>query len=247
MPACLLLALAAFACEPARAIQGAAGGMVRVPGGRFTMGANLEPPGDESPSHTIVLPTFWIDRYEVTNLRYHQCVEAGACSEPQDLRFFDDPQAGDLPVVYVTWYEAGAHCSWLKKRLPSEAEWEGAARGAKALAYPWGNDASPEKLSAGLRFNGPVRVGSFPQGAGPYGALDMAGNVWEWTADWYLPYAGSAFHSDLFGEKYKVVRGGSWNHSVEDARTFHRDIAHPARALAVVGFRCAADSPPGSP
>jgi formylglycine-generating enzyme required for sulfatase activity len=83
-------------------------------------------------------------------------------------------------------------------------------------------------------------VGSFPSGASPYGALDMAGNVWEWVDDWFEPYPGSTFRSDLFGQKYKVVRGGSWNHPAEDARTFHRDVAHPARAIRVVGFRCAA-------
>jgi len=217
--------------------------MVIVPLGGFTMGADLDPAGDESPSHVVDLPTFWVGTFEVTNGHYRRCVEAGACTEPQDLRFFADERVDNLPAVYVTWYQAEAYCGWLKKRLPSEAEWEKAARGAEALAYPWGNDPSLENLNAGLRFDGPVRVGIFPQGAGPYGALDMAGNVWEWTADWYQPYAGSAFHSDLFGEKYKVVRGGSWNHPVEDARTFHRDIAHPARALLVVGFRCVADRP----
>jgi formylglycine-generating enzyme required for sulfatase activity len=215
--------------------------MVMVPAGTFPMGADLTPPGDESPGHSVTLPTYWIDRYEVTNARYRKCVEAGLCNEPQDLRFFDDVATADHPVVFVTWYEADAYCSWLNERLPTEAEWEKAARGTEGRDYPWGNEPSPDKLNAGLRFDGTLPVGSFLEGASPYGALDMAGNVWEWTADWYLPYPGSKFQSDLFGEKYKVVRGGSWNHPIQDASSFHRDIVHPARALLVVGFRCVTD------
>ena len=215
--------------------------MVTVPAGTFPMGADLAPPGDESPLHMVTLPAFLIYRYEVTNADYRKCVQAGLCDEPQDLRFYADADAADHPVVFVTWYDADAYCSWLDERLPTEAEWEKAARGTDGRDYPWGSEPSPDRLNAGLRFEGTLAVGSFPAGASPYGALDMAGNVWEWTADWYLPYQGSAFQSELFGNKYKVLRGGSWNHPMQDARTFHRDIAHPARAILVVGFRCVAD------
>jgi formylglycine-generating enzyme required for sulfatase activity len=217
--------------------------MVTVPAGTFNMGADLVPAGDESPAHAVTLAAYRISRNEVSNANYRACVDAGACDEPQDLRFYDDPTAADQPVVFVTWFQAGAYCTWRHQRLPSEAEWEKAARGIRALIYPWGNTLEPADLNAGTQHDGPLAVGSFPGGASPYGALDMAGNVWEWTADWYLPYAGSASRSDLYGEKYKVVRGGSWNHPIQDARTFHRDIAHPKRALAVVGFRCAVDAP----
>jgi formylglycine-generating enzyme required for sulfatase activity len=217
--------------------------MVVVPAGTFRMGADLLPVGDESPAHEVSLEAYRIDRNEVSNTNYRRCVDAGACDEPQDLRFYDDGAAGDRPVVFVTWHQARTCCEWLNRRLPTEAEWEKAARGPSGLSYPWGNQPVSQDLNAGLQFAGALPVGSFPAGASPYGALDMAGNVWEWTADWYLPYKGSAFRSDFFGEKYKVVRGGSWNHPIEDARTFHRDIAHPDRALAVVGFRCAADVP----
>jgi formylglycine-generating enzyme required for sulfatase activity len=206
------------------------------------MGADLIPPGDESPQHSVILPAFRIDKHEVTNARFRMCVQAGACSEPQDLRFYDDANLAQHPVVFVSWYQAESFCLWSGERLPTEEEWEKAARGSSGRDYPWGNDASVGKLNAGLRLGGTSRVGSFPEGVSPYGALDMGGNVWEWTADWYLPYRGSTYQSDLFGEKYKVVRGGSWNHPITDARTFHRDLAHPARALAVVGFRCAADA-----
>jgi formylglycine-generating enzyme required for sulfatase activity len=217
--------------------------MIVVPAGTFTVGADLVPAGDESPAHAVSLPTYRISRNEVSNANYRACVEADACNEPQDLRFYDDPTAADEPVVFVTWFQAGRYCNWRDQRLPTEAEWEKAARGTDGLVYPWGDAPEPADLNAGMQHDGALSVGSYLDGASPYGALDMAGNVWEWTADWYLPYAGSAFRSDLHGEKYKVVRGGSWNHPIEDARTFHRDIAHPERALAVVGFRCAADAP----
>jgi formylglycine-generating enzyme required for sulfatase activity len=217
--------------------------MVMVPAGKFTMGADLLPPGDESPAHVINLPTYHIDKDEVRNADYRRCVAVSVCDEPQDLRFYDHAAAADQPVVFVTWYQAESYCGWVGARLPTEAEWEKAARGPSGLSYPWGDTPALANLNAGMQLDGATSVGSFPEGASPYGALDMAGNVWEWTADWYQPYAGSTFQSDLFGQKYKVVRGGSWNHPIEDARTFHRDIAHPDRALAVVGFRCAADAP----
>ncbi len=237
----LLLALCAIACQRPATARQATSEMVEVPAGTFTMGADLAPPGDESPLHVVTLPAFWIHRYEVTNADYRRCVQGGHCNEPQDLRFYADADEADHPVVFATWYDAKAYCSWLDERLPTEAEWEKAARGSDGRDYPWGSEPSPDSLNAGLRFEGTLGVGSFPAGGSPYGALDMAGNVWEWTADWYEAYPGSTFRSDLFGKKYKVVRGGSWNHAIQDAQTFHRDIAHPARALAVVGFRCAAD------
>jgi formylglycine-generating enzyme required for sulfatase activity len=216
--------------------------MVEVPGGAFTMGADLVPAGDEGPAHEVMLQAYRTDKYEVNNAAYRRCVDAAVCDEPQDLRFYDDLAAADQPVVFVTWYQAGDFCRWQGGRLPTEAEWEKAARGVHGLSYPWGNTPQLANLNAGMQFDSALPVGSFPGGASPYEALNMAGNVWEWTDDWYLPYAGSQFQSDLFGRKYKVVRGGSWNHPIEDARTFHRDIAHPDRALAVLGFRCAADA-----
>ena len=236
----IFLLFSIVACQPVGSTRQALDEMVPVPAGRFPMGANLPQPGDESPQHLVTLPAFWIDRYEVSNAHYRKCVEAGACNEPQDLRFYQDVRYANHPVAFVTWYQADTYCRWLDERLPAESEWEKAARGTQGWDYPWGNGLLPEKLNAGLRFTGMLPVGSFPEGASPYGALDMAGNVWEWTADWYMPYPGSHYRSDLFGEKYKVVRGGSWNHPIDDARSYHRDIASPTRALAVVGFRCVA-------
>lgn len=213
--------------------------MVLVRAGSFLMGVNRSQPDDEGPLHEVNINSYWIDRYEVTNAKYHQCVEAGACQEPKDLRFYNDPSFANHPVVYVTWYDARDYCYWLGKRLPAEVEWEKAARGTEGWLYPWGNQLLRDRLNADNRIGSTQPVGSYPNGASPYAALDMAGNVWEWVDDWYDAYPGSTFQSDLFGTKYKVVRGGSWNHPAEDARSDHRDIAHPERAMSVVGFRCA--------
>ena len=237
----VLTSLVLVGSDPGRASQDMRA-MVFVPAGSFVMGVSRARPDDEGPRHKVRLEAYWIDRYEVTNAQYHSCVRVGACSEPQDLRYYADPSFADHPAVYVTWYDARDYCQWLGGRLPTEAEWEKAARGGAGLLYPWGNELLRDRLNADGRVGGTSRVGCYPAGASPYGALDMAGNVWEWVADWYGPYPGSTFHSDLFGHKYKVVRGGSWNHPAEDARTDHRDIAHPSRALRVVGFRCAASA-----
>jgi formylglycine-generating enzyme required for sulfatase activity len=243
--AALVVVTSLAACSSSRLAARTDAPMVVVPGGHFTMGADLLPPGDESPAHEVNLPTYRIGREEVSNADFRRCVGAGACDEPQDLRYYDGDGAADLPVVFVSWYQAGDYCRWIGGRLPSEAEWEKAARGPAGLRYPWGNRPISQDLNAGMQFAGALPVGNLPEGASPYGALNMAGNVWEWTADWYLPYPGGEFQSALFGQKYKVVRGGSWNHPIQDAQTFHRDIAHPDRALAVVGFRCAADAAVG--
>lgn len=204
------------------------------------MGITRPRPDDEGPEQRIALKTYWIDRHEVTNADYRRCVEVGRCPEPADLRFYGEPRLANHPVVFVSWYAARDYCHWRGARLPSEAEWEKAARGEGGRTYPWGDELLRDRLNADQRLGGTSPVGSFPEGASPYGAVDVAGNVWEWVDDWYDAYPGSTFRSDLFGQKYKVVRGGSWNHPAEDARTFHRDLAHPARTIGVVGFRCVA-------
>jgi formylglycine-generating enzyme required for sulfatase activity len=234
----ILLLITLAACTPLDKEPDKFDDMVLVPSGSFPMGVDGAVPDDEGPQHVIYLEAFWIDLYEVTNDRYRECVDASICFEPKDLRYFQDPAYANHPVVFVSWYDADSFCRWMGKRLPTEAEWEKAARGSSDFLYPWGNNLNRERLNADNAFGGTTPIGCFPKGKSPYGALDMAGNVWEWVSDWYKPYPGSSFHSDFFGEKYKVVRGGSWNHPAEDARTDHRDIAHPARAMGVVGFRC---------
>jgi formylglycine-generating enzyme required for sulfatase activity len=242
IPPSLIVILLAATCSIPRTTSHHSDEMVLIPAGTFIMGISRAHPDDEGPQHDVYLKAYWIDRYEVTNTGYRQCVAAGACSEPADLHSYDDPRFANHPVVFVTWYNARDYCRRHGKRLPTEPEWEKAARGGDGRSYPWGNELLRDRLNADNRLGGTSRVGSYPLGASPYGVLDMAGNVWEWVDDWYEPYPGSTFRSELFGQKYKVVRGGSWNHPAEDARTSHRDIAHPARAIGVVGFRCAASA-----
>jgi formylglycine-generating enzyme required for sulfatase activity len=233
--------------------------MVVIPQGRFTMGSQTDDP-DAQPIRTLELGAFYIDRYEVTNGQYvnylnavknlpgqcggHSCFDPKAENPDSHIhyrkgRYVVEPGYSRHPVINVSWYGAQAYCRYHSRRLPTEAEWEKAARGPNARLYPWGNYRAPDKMNAGQRVGDTTPVGSYPLGASAYGAYDMAGNVWEWVADWYQAYPGSSHESPFFGQKYKVVRGGSWNHPDVDARTTHRDIAHPARRIHVVGFRCA--------
>jgi formylglycine-generating enzyme required for sulfatase activity len=252
----LLLLVALTGCLP-RA-PSPAGEMVFVPAGAFWMGSN-EGHEDEGPRHQVHLGAFWIDRYEVTNAQYaeflnategyqgrcggHICADTKAENPDSRLlyeggRYVAERGYEDHPLIEVSWYGAKAYCEHHGKRLPSEAEWEKAARGTEGTAYPWGEEFDPQKLNSDDRVGDTTPVGSYPQGASPYGACDMAGNVWEWVADWYAPYPGSGYRSPFFGT-YKVVRGGSWNHPATDARVSSRDFAHPERRIGVVGFRCA--------
>ncbi len=237
------------------------GEMVFVPAGDFWMGSN-QGDADEAPMHRLYLDAFWIDRYEVTNAQYADFLNAtrgdrGRCEghicadikveNPDSRLLYEEGQYvaergyEDHPVIEVSWHGAKAYCQYHGKRLPSEAEWEKAARGTAGATYPWGEVLDPHRLNSDYRVGDTTPVGSYPEGASPYGAYDMAGNVWEWVADWYEAYPGSAAWSPFFGHRYKVVRGGSWNHPADDARCARRDIAHPDRRLRVVGFRCARD------
>jgi formylglycine-generating enzyme required for sulfatase activity len=180
--------------------------LVYVPAGQFSMGSE-NGLTDEQPVHTVQLDAFWLDRTEVTNDMYRKCVEAGKCEAPNNPIYFDDPQYENHPVVYVSWTNAVQYCSFVDRRLPTEAEWEKAAiwnptRNEK-LVYPWGdkydcskgNFDDETRLDASLMQDGSVScdgyeltapVGSFPAGASPYGALDMGGNVWEWVHDAFI-------------------------------------------------------------
>jgi len=218
--------------------------MVKVPAGEFIMGSpDGEGDDDEHPQHTVYLDGFWIDQTEVTNARYRQCVEAGDCEEPA---YWDDSDynASDQPVVGVSWYDADNYCRWAGKRLPTEAEWEKAARGTDGRVYPWGNrapDCSKAQFSPCPGMT--VPVGSKPAGASPYRALDMAGNVWEWVADWYDSgyYARSPDRNPQGPDSgsARVLRGGSWYGSGWFVRTADRSSGHTANILNYVGFRCA--------
>jgi formylglycine-generating enzyme required for sulfatase activity len=262
--------------------------LVYVPEGEFVMGSesgDANADGDEFPQRTIYLVGFWIDRTEVTNLIFEQFVtETGYVTDAEekgvswlynleasgwyevpgaDWLHPQGPSSGiteldDHPVVHVSWYDAAAYCEWADRRLPTEAEWEKAARGTDGRTYPWGeSDPSGNLLNFadvnleadwadgsaddGYKFNAPV--GIYPSGASPYGALDMAGNVWEWVADWYASgyYDASPYENPTgpsFGS-YRVLRGGSWRNSVRFVRAAYRNWYLPGGSFDKFGFRCA--------
>jgi formylglycine-generating enzyme required for sulfatase activity len=178
--------------------------MLPVPAGTFMMGADAVGERDEQPAHPVSVSGFWLDTTEVTNAKYLECVTAGQCEAYRaDVArgFHAGPEAGfrgaEQPVVGVSWFDAGAYCAFRGKRLPSEAEWERAARGDDARKYAWGNAAPDAQRLAcfGRKVGAPsattMPVASYPEGRGPYGHFDLTGNVWEWTSDVYDPLAYS--------------------------------------------------------
>ena len=236
--------------------------MVYVPAGQFSMGSE-DGYEDEQPVHTVYLDGYWIDQTEVTNAMYAQCVASGACTVPSDfssykrLSYYGNSQYGDYPVIYVNWYQAKDYCQWAGRELPTEAQWEKAARGPDGRAFPWGeaqpagtlvnfsdrnNDFiwSDDSVDDGFADTAPVA--SYPDGASPYGALDMAGNVFEWVADWYDSsyYSQSPANNPTgpLSGKYRVRRGGSWDLNVNHIRTANRHWDHPETSTNL-GFRCA--------
>jgi formylglycine-generating enzyme required for sulfatase activity len=186
-----------------------------------------------------------MDKLEVTNQEFERFVqETGYVTDAEKAgdtswRYYaeDKPQH---PVVKVSWNDANAFCQWAGKRLPTEAEWEKAARGTDARIYPWGNQWDATRANAKeAGHRGTTAVGSFPAGASPYGVLDMAGNVAEWTTDWFKAYPGGDFYSPYFGEKYRVIRGGGWFSDQNLVRTTERSASAVELANDDVGFRCA--------
>lgn len=206
---------------------------------------------DEHPQRRVFLPAYSIDTYEVTNRLYKQFVDATASRPPSSWPNGRIPRGRENnPVTHVNWYDAERFCRWMGKRLPSEAEWEKAARGVNGQEYPWGNEYTGKKANtndAGI--GGTAPVGSFAAGVSPYGVHDMAGNVWEWVQDWYKPYLGNTtFQHPALGEKNKVIRGMSWGGTGHYAlphfyRAAYRFYAFPESSSPDVGFRCAKDAP----
>jgi formylglycine-generating enzyme required for sulfatase activity len=215
--------------------------MVSVPAGDFVMGSDdPDADRDERPATRVFVGAFAIDRVEVTNARFRGCVEAGACTRPI-AGAWAERAAGDLPVSLVSWAQATAYCRWVGKRLPTEAEWEKAARGRDGRRYPWGDAFAPDRANLGYT-HGPVAVGRHPAGASPYGVLDMAGNVWEWTSSLYRPYPYDRDdgREDPAARGARVNRGGGWYHGAWYARASYRATAdHMYRRVADLGFRCA--------
>ncbi len=257
----LVAAFAAFSCSKGGSAQQREG-MVYIPPGEFIMGSDssdIEGLGkefglrkgrfyeDESPKRRVFIKGFYIDRYEVTNARYKEFVDRAPHRPPVTWTNGTYPEGtGDHPVTNVSWFDARAYCEWAGKRLPTEAEWEKAARGPNGNIYPWGDDFDIRK--ANFSSPGPVAVGSYPTDRSPYGVYDMAGNVMEWVDDWYEPYPGNTSKNKDFGRKYKVLRGdasGEGGHYMLNsisARGSNRSYYMPWAAGYDGGFRCAADS-----
>jgi formylglycine-generating enzyme required for sulfatase activity len=222
--------------------------LLYVPAGAFDMGSDERL--DEQPIHKVYLDAYWIDQTEVTNGKYHQCEGAGECTAPMISRsytrdaYYENPEYDNYPVIQVSWFQADDYCRWAGRRLPTEAEWEKAASGIEGWKFPWGdNPPIPGLLNYDRNINDTTEVGAYPEGISPVGALDMAGNVWEWVADWY-------------GEKYyeespernpqgppsgtgHVLRGGTWYYYEEFIRSADRHWFKPEWQNYKIGFRCA--------
>jgi formylglycine-generating enzyme required for sulfatase activity len=227
--------------------------MILIPAGEFTMGSNTGD-GDEKPVHKVYLDAYYMDKLEVTNVFYSACVSADACKPPTHKdaftrsSYYGNPQYDDYPVVYVNWDMAKTYCEWRGARLPTEAEWEKAARGTDAPTYPWGQAVECQKANYQACIDGTSPAGYFEDGKSPYGVYDMAGNVWEWVADWYSEnYYGISLRSNPLGPdsgQARVMRGGSWTRSEYDIRTSNRIRYASTYDNFDVGFRCAMDVTP---
>jgi formylglycine-generating enzyme required for sulfatase activity len=241
--------------------------MIYVPGGTFEMGST-DGDSDEQPVHEVTLDSYWIDKTEVTNDQFERFVQATNnhrtdAEKDGTGRVWSDGSDGDWtevdradwqhpygpetsisdrmdhPVVQVSWNDAAIYCQWAGGRLPTEAEWEYAARGPDSLIYPWGNDLPDAALLNYDEHMGDTRpVGTYSGGASWFGTMDMAGNVWEWVHDWYDGYPGATYQSDDFGTKRRVLRGGSWLNDARNVRAASRGNGGPDYRAVNVGFRC---------
>ncbi len=222
-------------------------GMILIPAGEFWMGAEDGLP-DSRPMHRVYLSTYWLDRHEVSNRQYRQCLDSGACSPPKDQSASDDSMLADHPVTNVTWAQARHYCGWLGKRLPTEAEWEKAARGIDGRWYPWGNSDEVVKARphvAERTKNGTAPIGTMDFAQSPYGVADLVMSVSEWVNDWYAEdFYRSSPARDPQGPargSFRVLRGGEHSDRPLELRASYRgwdDMAYWGPSL---GFRCAQD------
>ncbi len=234
---------------------------------------NLDAADNEFPQHKVYLDAFWIDQTEVTNAMYAKCVEAGKCAPPASNKsqsrdsYYKNPKYDNYPVIWVSWEDARTYCESVRRRLPTEAEWEKAARGTKGERYPWGNErpigirvnycdsncpfSDLKDQAVDDQYADTAPVDHYPEGRSPFGVLGMAGNVWEWVADQYDPeyYRHSPEKNptgptrSLAGEK-PVVRGGSWNNEAKMLRSAVRSWDEPTARGDNWGFRCARSDQP---
>ncbi len=206
-------------------------GMVLVPGGEFICGEDDQAP-DERPRRKLDMEAFYIDKYEVTNAQYKAVFPTHTFEKGLE----------NYPVTGVSWEQASAYANAVKKRLPTEEEWEKAARGTDGREYPWGELFDPTLANTGGAPNAkPVEVGQYRGGASPYGCMDMAGNAYEWTSSWYKAYPGNQEIKKDYGQVYRVLRGGSFRTSAYDARCAKRHYARMDAVRNDYGFRCVAD------
>jgi formylglycine-generating enzyme required for sulfatase activity len=233
--------------------------LLYVPAGEFLMGstdADTLATSDEKPQHTITLDAYWIDQTEVTNAQYAKCVaDNGACKEPIDnsssshSSYYGNSEFDNYPVIYVDWNMASSYCSWAGRELPTEAQWEKAARGIDGNIYPWGNDTPNDNL---LNFNTNIGfatdVRKYPAGKSVYGAYDMAGSVLQWVNDWYgETYYKNSPPSNPLGPdtgKYRMLRGGYWSNPASLVRSAFRVWLDPTYSVNYIGFRCARGTSP---
>ncbi|MFQ5428004.1 MAG: formylglycine-generating enzyme family protein [Thermodesulfobacteriota bacterium] len=235
--------------------------MVLIPAGEFIIGSNRVDTdakamqygsrkpwfANESPERKVDLKAFYIDRTEVTMAAYSKFLSATSRKPPADWPGGRMPEGrGEYPVTNVSWFDASEYCKWKGGRLPTEQEWEKAARGTDGRVFPWGAEFDIKKVNTLGEYGGVTPVGKFPDGASPYGVLDMAGNVQEWTADWYTQYPGNTYDDKDYGEKFKVVRGGGWGGMGHYTMQVYvsapfRSIAPPRGGYNDVGFRCVSD------
>ena len=243
--------------------------MITIPAGEFIMGVDdgrADP--QDRPQHKVTLKAYMIDKYPVTNAQYARFVAATGHRPPLHWTKGKIPPGLELhPVTMVSWFDAKAYAEWAGKRLPTEQEWERAARGVDGRRWPWGNKMDPSRLNTYYQVGSTSKVGAYPTGASPDGVLDMAGNVSEWVQDDFLPYAGTDAPEDMFKAKalkkptssaersmnvvdfvntdkrYKVIRGGSWKGDPFSTATYHRNFAWPDFAADFFGIRCVQDVP----
>lgn len=227
--------------------------MIKIPAGEFIRGTNNRLP-DEGPQHAMTLPAFLIDKYEVTNLQYKKFLDATRRAAPDDFVNGQIPDGkADHPVVFVTWTDAKAYCEWAGKRLPTDKEWEKAARGVDGRTFPWGEVFDINKVNSPVRWanlnliGDTTPIGAFEGGKSPYGLYDVSGNAWEWTASGYEQYPGNTRPSENYNGNYKVLKGGSWwdcsfYQCGISAPLYNRSFFHPQTKNNSFGFRCAKDA-----
>ncbi len=233
--------------------------MLLVPAGKFTMGRN-DSEADQAPSHEVYLDAYYIDQYEVTNAMYSMCVQTGFCEPPNKNSskthldsYYNNPNFDKYPVVYVDWEKAETYCKWRDARLPTEAEWEKAARGTDERIYPWGNDAP--SCNRANYINCPQvdtqEVTKYSLGKSPYGVYNMAGNVWEWVSDWYTAdYYQNSPKENPTGPSSgysRVMRGGAFYDQFTELTTVNRVFRSPIVSNYDIGFRCARSVSPSFP